>query len=43
MDWFEAIRRGDTERLRLTGAGRLAEDVVLGLHAAFGGRGTIRS
>lgn len=43
MDWFEAIRGGRTERLRLTGASRLAEDVVLGLHAAFDGRGSIRS
>ncbi len=43
MDWFEAIRHGDADRLRLTGAGRLAEDVVLGLHGAFGGRRAVRS
>lgn len=38
LDWFEAIKRGDVGRLRLGGADGFAEEVVLGLHAAFGGR-----
>ncbi|MET0557353.1 MAG: winged helix-turn-helix transcriptional regulator [Solirubrobacterales bacterium] len=37
VEWFEAIRNGDMSQLRFAGAARLAEDVVRGFHAAFGG------
>lgn len=37
LDWFEAIRRGEAERLSFAGATRIGEDVVRGLHLAFRG------
>lgn len=35
IDWFEAIRRGEIERLRFAGVTRIGEDVVRSLHLAF--------
>jgi DNA-binding HxlR family transcriptional regulator len=37
LGWFEAIRSGETGRLRFAGATRIGEDVVRGLHLAFRG------
>lgn len=40
LEWFEAIRGGETGRLHFAGATRIGEDVVRGLHLAFrGGEG----
>lgn len=36
VEWFEAITTGDSGRLAFSGPGRLAEEVVRGLHVAFG-------
>jgi len=40
LEWFEAIKSGETGRLRFVGATRIGEDVVRSLHLAFrGGEG----